>query len=224
MKKILIMVILPTIIFLSACTKSPIIEPILDQIWNSDTEVGASCSLNSTWNSSCDVNTWEIVSIKSTWEIALIKKNSKWFAITSTAFQNKWKIPAQYSCDWKNINPSFEIQNPPKWTQSFAMIVYDPDSPSWDWVHRAIRNFPLSVKKIDEWKIPLWATIGKNSQWKNAYSWPCPPNGTHRYFFKLYALDINFWDPQYKVTLKQFESTFSWHILWTTEIYWTYSK
>ena len=104
------------------------------------------------------------------------------------------------------------------------MIVHDPDAPSWDWVHRAIRSFPVSSTKIEEWKIPLWAAVGKNSQWKNVYGWPCPPSGTHRYFFKLYALDTNFGDPQYKVTLKQFEDAFSGHILWTAEIYWTYSK
>ncbi len=215
MKKSLLISILFILIFLSACTKLPIIEPVLNQTWASNTEVGASCSLNSTWNSSCDINTWEI---------SLIKKDSKWFTITSTAFQNKDKIPAKYSCDWKNINPPFEITGLPKWTQSFAMVVYDSDDSSWVLVHRVIRNFPISNTQIEEWKIPLWATIGKNYQWKNVYSWPCPSSGTHRYFFKLYALDTNFWDPQYKVTLKQFESTFSWHILWTAEIYWTYSK
>ncbi len=234
MKKSLFISLLFALIFLSACAKAPTIENVLDQTWSSDTETGASCSLNSTWDSSCDVSTWktesskstwETVSVKTTWDTSFIKKDVKWFAITSTAFVNKWKIPVQYSCMWKNINPSFEIQNAPKWTQSFAMIVYDPDAQSWSWVHRIIWNFSINSKTIDEWKAPLLAVVGKNSRWKTEYRWPCTPNGTHRYFFKLYAMDTNYGNfPSLMMTVKQFEDITKTHILWTAEIYWTYSK
>jgi len=207
MKKTLVIALLFTSIFLSACSQQTKSQLNWDkQNINSDSDFGVSCSLNSTWASDCSTDTWKL------------------FSITSTAFTGWEKIPAKYSCMWKNINPSFEILNVPKWTQSFAMIAHDPDAPSWDWIHWIIRNFSPNTTKIDEWKNPLWSIVGKNSRWKAEYRWPCPPNGTHKYFFKLYAIDTNYWDLPNNMTLKQFEDITKWHVLWTTEIYWTYSK
>ncbi|MFZ2151289.1 MAG: YbhB/YbcL family Raf kinase inhibitor-like protein [Candidatus Absconditicoccaceae bacterium] len=234
MKKSLVITILFIIIFLSACSKSPIIEPILDQTGSSDTKSNDSCSLNYTGDKSCAADTGEIdlikntgdVSlIKSTGAISLIKKDSKGFTITSSAFQNKGKIPVQHSCYGKNINPPFEIIGAPKLTQSFAMIVYDPDTQSGDWIHWMIWNISINTQTIDEGKSPLLAVIGKNSRGKAEYRGPCVVSGTHRYFFKLYAMDTNYGNfPNKMMTIKQFEEITSTHILGTAEIYGTYSK
>lgn len=206
MKKQLVILILFATIFLSACTNKTNIETISNQSWTSIADAGSFCSINSTWTSACDTITGAV------------------FAITTTAFQSWDEIPIKYSCMWSNINPSFEIFNAPKWTQSLAMIAHDPDAPDWDWIHWIVWNIPVKTTKIEEWVTPLWAMVGKNSRWKTQYSWPCPPSGTHKYFFKLYAISTNYLDLPNNLTLKQFEQIASWSILWTTEIYWTYTN
>jgi Raf kinase inhibitor-like YbhB/YbcL family protein len=125
---------------------------------------------------------------------------------------------------WKDINPPFEIINIPQWTQSLALIAHDPDAPNGDWIHWIIWNFSAKFTQIEEWKTPWWATIGENSRWEASYRWPCPPSGTHRYIFKLYALDTNYGDLSSKMTLAWFEGIVQWHVLWTAQIMWTYSK
>jgi Raf kinase inhibitor-like YbhB/YbcL family protein len=114
--------------------------------------------------------------------------------LTSGAFTDDGPIPAQYACTGSDISPALAWSEPPAGTQSFALIMEDPDAPSGTWVHWVLFNLPASSRGLSE-AIPSGETSpdgsmhGKNSSGNLGYSGPCPPSGTHRYFFKLYALD-----------------------------------
>lgn len=114
--------------------------------------------------------------------------------LTSEAFAHEKPIPAQYTCIGSDISPSLTWSEPPAGTQSFALIMDDPDAPVGTWVHWVLFNIPASSRGLTE-AIPSEGTLsdgsmhGKNSSGNQGYNGPCPPSGTHRYFFKLYALD-----------------------------------
>lgn len=109
--------------------------------------------------------------------------------ISSPAFENNGYIPSKYTCDGMNINPPFLIENVPASSKSLALIVDDPDAPTGIWVHWVLWNINPETKEIKENDIPSGAKQGLNDFRKSNYGGPCPPSGTHRYFFKLYALD-----------------------------------
>lgn len=109
--------------------------------------------------------------------------------ITSPAFNSNGSIPRQYTCDGKDVSPPLVIGNVPGGTRSLALIVDDPDAPAGTWVHWVLWNIDPAVKEIRENSSPPGALQGKNDFGKNSYGGPCPPSGTHRYFFKVYALD-----------------------------------
>jgi Raf kinase inhibitor-like YbhB/YbcL family protein len=114
--------------------------------------------------------------------------------LTSEAFAPEGPIPAQYTCTGKDISPSLTWGEPPEGTQSFALIMDDPDAPVGTWVHWVLFNIPASARGLPE-AVPAGEKLsdgslqGKNSGGNLGYNGPCPPSGTHRYFFKLYALD-----------------------------------
>jgi Raf kinase inhibitor-like YbhB/YbcL family protein len=109
--------------------------------------------------------------------------------ITSPAFQNNGMIPRQYTCDGKDMNPPLMIAGVPQGTTSLALICDDPDAPVGTWVHWVVWNIDPGVKEIKEDTVPQGAVQGLNDFRKHTYGGPCPPGGTHRYFFKVYALD-----------------------------------
>lgn len=116
------------------------------------------------------------------------------FQLTSTAFAAGEKIPRKYTCDGDDISPPLQWTDAPQNTQSFALISDDPDAPVGTWVHWVLYNvpgtstsLPEAVPKQDE--LPDGSRHGRSSWGRSAYGGPCPPGGTHRYFFKLYALD-----------------------------------
>ncbi len=114
----------------------------------------------------------------------------------SLAFQANQLIPEKYTCDGEDISPPLEWKGFPKETQSFALIMDDPDAPVGLWVHWVVYNIPIEITKLPEniekkekTKINQYEiTQGKNSWPKIGYGGPCPPDKQHRYFFKLYAL------------------------------------
>ena len=106
--------------------------------------------------------------------------------LTSPAFENNKFIPAKFTCEGEDINPGLEIQDVPSGTQSLALIMDDPDAPMGTWVHWVVFDIPV-ISKIAENSIP--GKQGRNNFSRKDYGGPCPPSGTHRYFFKLYALD-----------------------------------
>ena len=107
--------------------------------------------------------------------------------ITSPAFENNELIPSKYTCDGTDVNPPLTIANIPETTKTLILIVEDPDAPSGLWIHWVAWNIP-PTPSIKEDSVP--GTEGLNTNRKHAYHGPCPPSGTHRYFFKVYALDI----------------------------------
>lgn len=112
------------------------------------------------------------------------------FELTSPAFVSGQPIPAKYTCDGQDISPPLQWYDAPKDTQSFALIMDDPDAPAGDWVHWLLFNLPADLQEVAEKAaLPQGSETGKNSWGRFKYGGPCPPRGTHRYFFKLYALN-----------------------------------
>lgn len=117
-------------------------------------------------------------------------------SLSSSAFASGQSIPAKYSCKGQNISPALAWSDTPAGTKSFALIVDDPDAPAGTWVHWVLFNIPASTTGLPE-AVKAGAQLadgslqGKNSSGKLGYDGPCPPSGTHRYFFKLYALDTS---------------------------------
>jgi Raf kinase inhibitor-like YbhB/YbcL family protein len=119
------------------------------------------------------------------------------FTISSAAFSENSSIPSLYTCDGAQTSPPLSIAGAPKGTQSYALIVEDPDVPkqlvpSGIFVHWVVFNIPASITEITEGA--LVGTPGANGAGKSAYTGPCPPPqyepSEHRYVFTLYALDI----------------------------------
>ncbi len=110
--------------------------------------------------------------------------------ITSPVFQQGKLIPPKYTCDKNDINPPLKWEGEPSNTKSFALIVDDPDAPAGTWVHWLLCDIPQNIHEIGEDSIPEGATQVKNDFSKLDYGGPCPPSGTHRYYFRLYALNM----------------------------------
>jgi hypothetical protein len=106
--------------------------------------------------------------------------------VSSPDFEPGALIPKKCTCDGADINPTLIIEKIPAETKSLALIVDDPDAPLGTWVHWVVYNIPV-VSRIEENSIP--GTQGINDFNRKEYGGPCPPSGTHRYFFKIYALD-----------------------------------
>ena len=116
--------------------------------------------------------------------------------LTSSAFANGQPIPPKHACtgdpdsSLKDVSPQLSWGEPPAGTQSFALIMDDPDAPAGTWDHWILFNIPASTRSLPE-SMPVNSGFsnGNNSWGRPGYGGPCPPSGTHRYFFKLYALD-----------------------------------
>ena len=114
--------------------------------------------------------------------------------ITSSAFTDGGMIPRQYTCDGEDISPPLAWTGVPESTKSIALICDDPDAPVGTWVHWVLFKIPPSTKDLPA-NVPPKETLdngakhGTNDFRKLGYGGPCPPGGTHRYYFKLYALD-----------------------------------
>lgn len=115
-------------------------------------------------------------------------------SITSTAFKAEGMIPAKYTCDGADVSPALRWDGIPNGTASIALICDDPDAPMGTWVHWVLFNLPAGTKELKESvppekTLPDGARQGTNDFRKIGYGGPCPPGGTHRYYFKIYALD-----------------------------------
>jgi Raf kinase inhibitor-like YbhB/YbcL family protein len=108
------------------------------------------------------------------------------FKISSPAFASMENIPRKYTCMGADVNPPMDISEIPEGTKSLALVVDDPDAPNGVWVHWLVWNIP-PIKKINEKESP--GKEGINDFKTHHYRGPCTPSGTHRYFFKLYALN-----------------------------------
>jgi Raf kinase inhibitor-like YbhB/YbcL family protein len=109
--------------------------------------------------------------------------------ISSPVFGPNQLIPKKYTCDGENINPPLKIEDTPKEAKSLVLIVDDPDAPVGTWDHWLVWNIDPKTEEINENSVPEKAVLGTNDFGKLPYGGPCPPSGSHRYFFKIYALD-----------------------------------
>lgn len=143
--------------------------------------------------------------------------------LVSSAFVHDQTIPSTYTCDGKNINPPLSISDVPQNTQSLALIVDDPDAPMGTWVHWTVWNIAPTTVEISENSVPEKSTQGTTSLRQPGYGGPCPPSGTHRYFFKLYALDTII-ELDGKATVSELEEAMKGHTLTQTQLIGRYGK
>jgi Raf kinase inhibitor-like YbhB/YbcL family protein len=143
--------------------------------------------------------------------------------ISSPAFRHNEHIPAKYTCDGTDVNPALAIENAPAGAKSLALIVDDPDAPAGTWVHWVVWNIGPETREIKEHTVPSGASQGMTDFRKRSYGGPCPPSGTHRYFFKLYALDtvLNIGADSTKATV---ERAMQGHILTKAELIGLYKR
>lgn len=111
--------------------------------------------------------------------------------LTSTAFKEGVMIPMEYTCDGQDKSPALMWADAPEGTKSFVLICDDPDAPMGTWDHWILFDIPNTITELEEniQHYPEGIKQGDNSWGRIGYGGPCPPSGTHRYFFKLYALD-----------------------------------
>lgn len=135
----------------------------------------------------------------------------------STAFEEGGMIPKKYTCDGPDISPPLSWTSVPDGTKSFALICDDPDAPMGTWVHWVLFNLPSDIRELPE-NIPPQKTLpngakqGTTDFRKVGYGGPCPPGGTHRYYFKLYALDADI-NLEAGITKKQLLKAMEGHIM-----------
>ncbi len=143
--------------------------------------------------------------------------------ILSPAFENQQNIPVKYTCDGNNINPPLEISGVPDNAKSLVLIVDDPDAPNGTWIHWTIWNINPQTELIAENSVPAGAVQGKTSAGSNNFGGPCPPSGTHRYFFKLFALDSAI-DLPASVDVQDLQAAIRGHIIESAELIGLYSR
>jgi Raf kinase inhibitor-like YbhB/YbcL family protein len=151
------------------------------------------------------------------------------FQLSSTAFSASGMIPKQFSCEGTDASPQLSWSGVPSASHSLALIMDDPDAPTGTWVHWVLYNLPASTKELAEGvekqeQLADGTLQGRSSFGKAGYGGPCPPPGTpHRYFFKLYALDIKL-DLKAGASKDELEQAMKGHILGQTELIGKYGR
>ncbi len=151
------------------------------------------------------------------------------FHVTTSAFPSQGTIPKKFTCDGPDVSPPLAWSGAPQGTQSFALIVDDPDAPVGTWVHWVLYDLPANTKELAEGvpkqeQLSNGARQGRNDFRKIGYGGPCPPPGKpHRYFFKLYALDKKL-DLSAGASKAETESTMKGHILAQAELMGRYGR
>jgi len=150
------------------------------------------------------------------------------FELTSSVFAQGEPIPVKYTCDGEDVSPPLEWGDPPQGTESFALVNDDPDAPVGTWDHWILYNLPPEARSLPEAvpsdaELPDGSQHGQNSWRRLGYGGPCPPSGTHRYFFKLYALDTSL-DLASNANKKQLLQAMEGHVLAQAELMGVYSR
>ena len=149
-------------------------------------------------------------------------------SITSSAFKDGGKIPSKYTCDGEDVSPALSWSGAEENTQSYALIMDDPDAPMGTFTHWVIFNIPKNVQGLPE-GVPKQGVLknggmqGSNDFGKTGYGGPCPPSGTHRYRFHLYALDTNL-DLKAEASKSEVLKKMEGHILAEAEITGLYGR
>jgi Raf kinase inhibitor-like YbhB/YbcL family protein len=142
--------------------------------------------------------------------------------ISSIAFENQKNIPVQYTCVGRGVNPPLQFSDIPQGTKTLALLVDDPDAPGGTWVHWVVFNIDPKVSNLAENSKPA-GTEGTTSFGNTGYGGPCPTSGTHRYFFKLYALDTRL-NLSATTNKKAVENAMQGHIIEQSELVGLFSK
>ena len=142
--------------------------------------------------------------------------------ITSSAFQQGGNIPSKFSCDGANTSPPLEIGDVPSGAKSLVLIVDDPDAPSGLFTHWAVWNISPQTSTIAEGSTPK-GVQGTNDFGKSGYGGPCPPSGTHRYYFKIFALDREL-DLPFGAKRGQLDTAIKGHVIAQGELMGRYSR
>jgi len=150
------------------------------------------------------------------------------FAIESPAFADGEAIDPDYTCDGSDVSPQLEWHGAPRGTRSFVLISDDPDAPVGTWVHWVYYDIPATVSGLPEAFPPderpeLGGAQGMTDFRRIGYGGPCPPSGTHRYYFRLYALDTML-GLSPGATKRQVLQAAAGHVLAKTEVMGTYSR
>jgi len=144
------------------------------------------------------------------------------FSITAPAFEQGKPIPARFAFAGDNRSPGLQVQDVPEKARALVLIVDDPDAPSGLWTHWLVWNLSADTRSISEGTLPSEAREGKNSFGHVRYDGPAPPSGTHRYFFRLYALDTTLSLPTGS-SRAELEAAMNGHIVGITETFGIYS-
>ncbi len=166
---------------------------------------------------------WYFFQQRSELSTQLEVKTQKTMKLESPIFENNGNIPSKYTCDGGNVNPPLEIREVPENAKSLVLIVDDPDAPMGTWVHWTVWNISPKTTEISENSVPEGAVEGITDFGKPGYGGPCPPSGTHRYFFKLYALNTTL-DLDSSAKAKDIEKAMEGHILDKAELIGLYSR
>ena len=144
--------------------------------------------------------------------------------ITSPAFAHGESIPVEYTCDGDDSSPPLQWTEPPANTQGFTLIMDDPDAPVGTWDHWLLFNIPADTRELPAAATPPAGSVDGNNSWRRTgYGGPCPPSGTHRYFFKLYALDTTL-DLPAGANKDDVLAAIEGHILTQAELMGTYTR
>ena len=143
--------------------------------------------------------------------------------VTSSTFSDGGKIPKKYTCDASNVNPPLRIENLPNTVKSLALIVDDPDAPGRTWTHWLVWNIEPKTTEIPEARAPSGSVQGKNDFGDASYGGPQPPSGTHRYYFKIFALDKTL-DLKAGAKRKEVDAAIKGHVIAQGEVMGKYSK
>lgn len=142
--------------------------------------------------------------------------------LVSPAFTHGEAIPSQYTCDGGDLNPPLAWSGVPEGAQSLVLIMDDPDAPGGTWDHWVIFNLSPTTNNLQEGATPS-GIKGRNSWGRTGYGGPCPPDGEHRYFFKLYTLDIQLLLSE-GATKQEVEDAMSGHVLARAELVGKYAR
>jgi len=146
------------------------------------------------------------------------------FTLSSSAFEPGASIPENFTCDGENESPPLQWIHPPEGTRSFALIMDDPDAPNGTFTHWVLVNIPADTLQFE--RNQCSGVAGKNDFEADGYGGPCPPanHGEHRYYFKLYALDIDSLDVPAGAPRQKVEQAMQGHILNETELMGRYRR
>lgn len=151
------------------------------------------------------------------------------FELKSNAFQAQGNIPSRFTCEGQNISPELSWSGAPEGTKTFALVLHDPDAPHpGGYTHWVAFNIPATVNHVPE-NAPKNTDFlgggvqGKNDAGKNGYTGPCPPSGTHRYYFHLYAVDGHL-ELSPGADKRALEKALKGHVLGQTELMGRYKK